>query len=53
MLALGMLAAMSSTTLVPLIAETYGDEGSYATVISVATIFASTITVPLVAALAL
>ena len=48
-----LLAAMPATTLVPLIAETYGDQGEFATVISVATIFASTITVPLVAALAL
>ena len=46
-----VLAAMPATTLVPLCVQANGGEGEYASVLSVATIVFSVITIPVVAAL--
>ena len=49
--ALTMLAAMPATTLVPLTLQAHGGDSEYATVLSVVTIIASVVTMPLVAGL--
>lgn len=45
------LAAMPATTLVPLVVQSEGGPGEYASVLSVATIAASVVTMPLVFAI--